>query len=60
MISRGGVGGKANLEASSGMLMASKKQGSLSSQEVRYAETPPEYSMAEIKSPKKGPERMWE
>lgn len=60
MISRGGVGGKANLEATSGMLMASKKQGSLSSLEVRYAETPPEYLVAEIKSLKKGPERRWE
>lgn len=54
------MGGKANLEATSGMLMASKKQGSLSSLEVRYAETPPEYLVAEIKSLKKGPERRWE
>lgn len=50
MISRGRVGGKANLKATGGMLMASKKQGSLSSQEVRYAKTPPEYSMLKSKA----------
>lgn len=60
MISRGGVEGKANLGASSGMLMASTKQGSLSTLEVRYAETPPEFSMAEIKSLKKGAARTRE